>query len=467
MKQLREAADAKRQARTDELTTLANRRALFEECDRLLATASRENPLSLLLLDLDRFKEVNDSLGHAVGDELLVLVAGRIESVARPGDVLARLGGDEFALLLPGTAAPDAVALAHSVRDRVAEPYQLGATRVHVDVSVGVASAPWPARDRSELMRAADVAMYDAKRADTAVREFDADASRLGRLVLMEDLRRVLDDAPVTAAGPGPGRLVVHLQPQVPLQRREWTVDGAPAAPPMVGVEALVRWEHPVEGTLLPAVVLPLAEATGLMGALAERVLALALEACATWWHLGVDVPVSVNLSAANVQDLLLPGKVHEALRRAGLPSHALVVELTEDTLMSEPARVAEVLLALQQSGVGVSIDDYGTGYASLAYLRDFPVDELKLDRTFVADVLESPTTATIVTHTIALAHALGVRVVAEGIEDPAVAHELTGLGCERGQGYLFSRPLPTPDVVAWLVSCSPERAGAGVPGPR
>jgi EAL domain-containing protein (putative c-di-GMP-specific phosphodiesterase class I) len=240
------------------------------------------------------------------------------------------------------------------------------------------------------------------------------------------------------------GGLFVHLQPQVRLH-----ADGAFGEP--VGVEALVRWDHPVRGTLAPVAFLPLAETAGLLGPLADVVMDLALRSCREWWTSGHQVPVSVNLSAPNVQDLSMPAKIGAVLARHRLPGRALTVELTEDTLMVDPARARSVLDEIRQLGVTVSIDDYGTGYSSLAYLRDLAVDELKLDRAFTANLVGDETAASIVRTTVDLAHSLGLRLVAEGIEDAVSEQILADLGCDIGQGYHIARPMPSADMLAWL----------------
>ncbi len=423
--------EVNRQARTDELTGLPNRRVLLEAGERMLAAASAQHPAALLLLDLDGFKEVNDSLGHSAGDQLLGQIGPRLAPALRADDILARLGGDEFAVLLPGTDVDTACARAEELRSLLLEPFSLEGIRLHVGVSIGVATAPVPAATTGELLRCADVAMYAAKNGRQGVRAYvpDFHGGTGDRLHTMEELRTAL-------AG---DELLVHLQPQVGL------ADGA-----VVGVEALVRWAHPVRGLLFPDALLPAAERAGLMRPLTDAVLDLALTAAVRWWATR-PVPVSVNLSAANVTDLDLPGKVAGALARHGLPAGALTLELVEDTLMADPERGREVLAALRRLGVRTSIDDYGTGYSSLAYLRSLPADELKLDRSLTADVTDDPRAAAIVRHTVALAHDLGLRLVAEGVEDAAACAALRDLGADIAQGYAIARPMPVDDFLVWL----------------
>jgi EAL domain-containing protein (putative c-di-GMP-specific phosphodiesterase class I) len=283
-----------------------------------------------------------------------------------------------------------------------------------------------------ELLRCADVAMYAAKSSRDGVRSYvpDPDGGTGDRLHTMEELRTALDEG---------GQLLVHLQPQVDL------TDGRVA-----GVEALVRWQHPTRGLLSPAHLLPAAEQAGLLRPLTDTVLELSLQAVAGWWE-STRVPVSVNLSAANVSDLDLPSKVAVALLRHGLPAQALTLELVEDTLMADPERGRTVLGELRRLGIRTSIDDYGTGYSSLAYLRHLPADELKLDRSLTLDVGRDPKAAAIVRHTVALAHDLGLSLVAEGVEDAATAGVLAALGCDVAQGFAIARPMPVDAFVRWL----------------
>jgi diguanylate cyclase (GGDEF)-like protein len=423
--------EVKQQALTDELTGLANRRSLLLRGEQVMAVATARRPAALLLLDLDGFKEVNDSLGHHAGDQLLRQIGPRLETALRPGDVLARLGGDEFAVLIPEAGLDEAQELAERLRELVLAPFTVEGIRLHVGVSIGVATAPVPAATVIELLRCADVAMYAAKAGREGVHVYvpDPEGGSGDRLRTMEELRTALES----------DELVVYLQPQIDL------ADGR-----VVGAEALVRWNHPTRGLLSPADLLPAAEQAGLLRQLTDKVLDLSLAAAARWWH-ERGVPVSVNLSAANVSDLDLPWKVDAALARHGLPAQALTLELVEDTLMADPERGRTVLTELRLLGVRTSIDDYGTGYSSLAYLRHLPADELKLDRSLTADVGTDHRAAAIVEHTVALAHALGLRLVAEGVEDDATGAALAQLGCDIAQGYAIARPMPVADFLRWL----------------
>ncbi len=425
------------QARTDELTGLPNRRALFAEVRRVLGEATTDRPTALLLLDLDGFKDVNDSLGHHAGDHLLQQIGPRLLPALRPGDMLARLGGDEFAVLLPDTGVVDAETLAYRLRELIMQPITVESIRLHIGVSIGAAGAPVPATTVEELLRCADVAMYAAKAARSGVSVYLADqqGGAGDRLRRMDELRTALQVH---------DQLVVHLQPQVRLS------DGA-----VVGAEALIRWQHPDDGLLSPAELLPAAEQAGLLRPLTDRVLELALAAASDWWTERA-IPVSVNLSAANVTDLDLPGKVADVLARYGLPAHALTLELVEDTLMLDPERGHAVLDQLRALGVRTSIDDYGTGYSSLAYLRNLPADELKLDRTLTIDVDTDLRAAAIVRHTVALAHDLGLSLVAEGVEDRDTAAALRDLGCDIAQGFALARPMPVGAFMDWLALSPP-----------
>ncbi|TFV79527.1 EAL domain-containing protein [Blastococcus sp. CT_GayMR19] len=435
-REVRAFHEVKLQARTDELTGLPNRRALLEETARVLTTATARRPAALLLLDLDGFKEVNDSLGHHAGDQLLRQVGPRLRPALRAGELLARLGGDEFAVLLPDAGLDEAEARAARLRQLIQLPFSVEDIRLHVGVSIGVATAPVPAASVQELLRCADVAMYTAKSGREGVHVYvpDPHGGTGDRLRTMEELRTALTS----------GELEVYLQPQIDLG------DGR-----VVGAEALVRWNHPTRGLLSPAQLLPAAEQAGLLRPLTDTVLELALAAAARWWPQR-RVPVSVNLSAANVNDLDLPSKVAAALRAHGLPPAALTLELVEDTLMADPERGRQVLADLRRRGVRTSIDDYGTGYSSLAYLRHLPADELKLDRSLTADVDSDQRAASIVEHTVALAHALGLRLVAEGVEDAATGAALAALGCDVAQGYAIARPMPAADFLRWLGTPQP-----------
>lgn len=451
-RQVSALADSRRQALTDELTGLANRRALIAALQQAPPPGAAPERVGLLLLDLDRFKEINDSLGHRVGDELLRQLAARLAGVVRAVDMLARLGGDEFAVLLgPGTSVVDAQGVAGRLLEALDEPFPLADVTLHVRASVGVALCPEHCSEPMQLLQRADAAMYTAKREQTGVAVYqpaDEMHSR-ARLETSEQLRESL------AGGDG---LVCHYQPKVGVG------DGS-----VHSLEALVRWQHPTRGLLHPGDFLPLARETGLMRPLTLTVLDQALAHVRRWRIQNSSLAVAVNLSVHSLIDSDLPADVARLLAAHDLPAQALILEITEDGLMSDSARARAVLDELHLLGVGLSIDDYGTGYSSLAYLQDLPVDELKLDRTFVRRLSSDSRSAAIVRSTVELAHSLGLRLVAEGVEDEATLAILRGFGCDVVQGYHVSRPLPAAQVADWLAAHAQARSRAltALPGPR
>lgn len=432
--ELAQLATVRQEARTDPLTGVANRRALVEHVG---AVASRPRG-ALLVVDLDRFKEVNDRFGHAVGDGVIRSAAARLQGAVGGRGVVARLGGDEFAVALGDADAQAAVAVARGLLRELRRPIGVEGRVVRLEASIGVATTAIGTRGAAGLLRCADAAMYDAKQAGGGVRLYDseADARAHEERRLVDALRRALD--PDKHARDG--RITVHLQPQVDL------VDGR-----VVAAEALVRWEHPERGVLPPAVFLALAEEHGLMGRLTWHVLDQATRAAAGWAADGHAVRVAVNLSTSCLEEPGLVGLVEDALTRSGLRAGALVLEITETTLMHDPDRAVEATHRLANRGIGLSIDDYGTGYSSLAYLNDLPAEELKLDGSFTARALADPRTRAIVAGTVELAHHLGLRLVAEGVEDPETEALLAELGCDRVQGYLHARPMPADAFARWL----------------
>jgi diguanylate cyclase (GGDEF)-like protein len=441
-------ARVRAEARTDELTGLGNRRLLYEAIEAGIPALGPGQAMFLLLVDLDRFKEVNDSLGHAVGDEVLLTIGARLRSKLQPDDVLVRLGGDEFALLLGRRPVDfDVLARTQQVAAEICAPIQLGGLSLQVEPSIGIACAPLDAQDRTDLMRHADIAMYDAKSTHAGAARYDRarDGNALERLQLVAELRQAL--------ATDLGQIVVHYQPKCELTGRA------------VGAEALVRWQHPGRGLVGPDKFLPAAEANSLMPALTRHVLRSALAQCRRWRATDPLVTVSVNLSVTSLLDQNLVDHVSTALAEAGVPPDALVLEITETTIMMDPDRSNRTLRAIRERGIKLSIDDFGTGHCSLAYLRDLPVQELKLDRSFVRDIAARERDAAIVRSTIDLAHSLGLTLVAEGIEDAAGADLLRRMGCDIAQGYYFGRPQPGTDVLADTVdpaavaAMAPQRA--------
>jgi len=438
LKEARGAADALLLSRTDELTGLPNRRALLAG---LAEELSRGGALALMLLDLDGFKEINDSLGHAAGDAVLQTVAARVPPALPPGAMLARLGGDEFALLVCEDDPVVLVEMAHEIRDLLLAPVQLENLELAIRASFGIAVRTLPDTHASDLLRRADVAMYDAKVSRAGVLLYDPtrdDFSRQ-RLRSAESLRR----------GIAEGQLVVWYQPQVDAVTRQ-----------VVSVEALVRWKHPVHGLLPPAAFIPDARRSGLMLALSEAVVRQAVLDAAHWRADGFSFRVAVNCAPPELLGGTLLPMFYEALAEAGLPPGALLIEVTEDSFLSEPERARQTLLELRSRHVEVAIDDYGTGFSSLAYLRDLPVQELKVDRSFVATVLSDPRSRVIVESTTQLAHAMGLRLVAEGVEDEPTAAALVDMGVDLLQGYHVARPMPAEEVADWVRDRSRPRHG-------
>jgi diguanylate cyclase (GGDEF)-like protein len=399
------------------------------------------------MIDLDRFKEINDSFGHSVGDDLLCRIGPRLQQALREGDLLARMGGDEFAVLLPDADAERAHEVAENLGASLLEAFELDGMPLHVDASIGVALCPDHGRDRSLLLARADTAMYVAKRGKLgfAVWAPDGTPDSRDRLETLEQLRTALDA----------DELLPHYQAKIDVSTGR-----------VVGVEALVRWAHPTRGLLYPDVFLPLAEQAGLMRQLALRVLELSLRDLQGWRAAGHDLSVAVNLSVSNLQDVALPGQVEMLLEACSIPAHTLILEITEDVLMADAARSQQVMAQLRRLGVGLSVDDYGTGYSSLAYLRALPVDELKLDRSFASALTTDSRAAAIVRSTLQLSRDLGMTMVVEGVEDAATLASLRQWGCDIAQGYHLARPMPARRFLDWLAA-RPAASSAVVPVPR
>lgn len=427
-------AQSRHEARTDELTGVANRRALMEHLADALA---RRRDTALLVLDLDRFTEVNDRYGHTAGDALLRFVADRLVGTVAGTGFVARLGGDEFAVVVT-VSQVEARFMGERLAVVAGSRLELDGRRLRAHASVGVAQAPADERvEADELLRRANAALARAKATASGVDCYDEEIDRAARerARLLEELRRLL--------GPARSRghdLVVHYQPQVDL------VTGA-----VRGVEALVRWQHPRHGLLSPAQFIALAEQEGLMGPLTSRVLRQAAADAVAWRADGVHLRVSVNLAASFLADPDLLPLLDDTLRTTGLPSEDLVLEVTETTLMDDPERGLAAARAIRARGVGLSIDDYGTGYSSLSYLSDLPATELKLDRSFTQRVLGDERTRAIVAATVDLAHRIDLRIIAEGVEDEPTLVALRTLGCDEVQGFVHSRPRPAGEFLTWL----------------
>jgi diguanylate cyclase len=423
----------RRQALSDALTGLPNRTLLRDRTNQAIRQADRELvPAALALIDLDRFKEVNDTLGHHYGDQLLVQVGERLRGALRAVDTVARLGGDEFAVLLPTIASAEgAVVVVRKLQDALGGSFVLEGLSLDVEASIGVALYPEHGNDPDELLQHADIAMYAAKQTHAGFMLFDPklDQHSPRRLALLGELRRAIDSE----------QLVLHYQPKVDAHSGR-----------VLGVEALVRWQHPQHGLLPPGEFIPLAERTGLIGPLTHYVLDAALRQCRAWQQTGRELTVAVNVSARRLLDPGFPDEVAGLLARWDAPARLLVVEITESAIMTDPAHALQVLDRLNQLGVQVSIDDFGTGYSSMAHLKSLPVHELKVDRSFVSQMTSNASDAVIVRSTVDLGRNLGLRVVAEGVEDPATVQELEALGCDAIQGYYISRPVAPDELIRW-----------------
>jgi diguanylate cyclase (GGDEF)-like protein len=422
------------QAIHDSLTGLPNRAHLRLSLETELARSRRDGrPFGLLVIDLNHFKEINDTLGHHVGDQLLIQFAERLAHSVRTYDHVARLGGDEFAVIVPNADEPEARAVADRIRSSLAEPIALEGMLIDVEAAIGIALHPDHGRHSDDLLRLADVAMYVAKETREGVVTYSAqrDRNSAERLSLLGELRQALDD----------GVLELHYQPKISM-----------ADSSLLGVEALIRWNHPVRGYVPPDEFIPLAERSGIMPALTERVLTLALQQMARWRDQGIDVMVAVNVSLSDLVGGRLAGVVSAGLREYGVPAPMLQLEITERVVAQESAELDEVLLELIGMGVTLSLDDFGTDYSSLLRLQTLPVDELKIDRAFVSRLPGDSAALGIVRAVIDLAHALGMPAVAEGVETEDEWRVLRSLGCDGAQGWYIGGPMSAEDTTDWIV---------------
>ncbi len=440
-----EAADKEFSALHDALTGLANRKHLVNRLDDLLPLATPDRMLALYFMDLDRFKEVNDTLGHATGDALLIEVSRRLQDVVAGRGMLARLGGDEFALVVPNLeSVVDAMALGRTIEAAIDTPFVIDQLSLEIRISVGIGLAPIESSDPTSLLQHADIAMYAAKSRRTGVELYNRsiDHSSTRRLLLAGELRQAIERE----------ELRLEFQPEVSLRR------GC-----VVGFEALARWEHPTFGAVSPDEFVPLAEQSGLIHALTRWAIRASLEELLRWRLHDPDLRVSVNVSARNLIDASLVTDVRRILREVGLPGDALTLEITESTVMDEPQRTVAVIDRLRAVGVRFAIDDFGTGYSSLSYLKRLDVDEVKIDRSFVRDMVHDADLASIVRSTVDLGRNLDLNVVAEGVEDALTARMLLELGCDVVQGFYLARPMRSCDIdrlllegVSTLASCIP-----------
>jgi len=422
------------QALHDTLTNLPNRTLFRDRVEQAILQARREDSrFSLLIMDLDRFKEINDTLGHRNGDLILQAIEPRLRGVLRDVDSIARFGGDEFAVLLPGAANSDAaMRVASKITTALSRPFMLKGLTLDVEASIGIAIFPDHGNDVDTLVQRADVAMYMAKDAHAGFEVYaaDRDQNTPKRLALLGELRRALENK----------ELVLFYQPKADIKTGKVT-----------SVEALLRWQHPEHGLIFPDDFIPLAERTGVIRPLTLYVLNAALEQSYLWKQQGLTLNIAVNLSARNLLDSELPDDVAHLLDTWHVEPSLLKLEITENTIMADPPKALEVLTKLRDLGVGLSIDDFGIGYSSLSYLRKLPVDELKIDRSFVMNMPQSENDQQIVRSTIDLSRSLGLKVVAEGVETKDIWRDLAELGCDVAQGYYLTRPIPPKELVEWL----------------
>jgi len=439
-----------RLAQFDDLTGLPNRTLLRDRLEQAIAQGQRQDwQVGALFIDLDRFKLVNDTLGHRYGDQLLEQVGNRLRGCMRASDTVARFSGDEFVVVLPDLArAQDAAAVAEKILAALAEPFDLEGEEADIGASIGIAVWPADAQDADSLLTAADAAMYRAKAAGRAGYCFftaEMNQRSQARRRLHRDLRRALERE----------EFQLVYQPKVEVSSRR-----------ICGVEALLRWAHPERGMVLPGDFIPLLEETGLIVPVGEWVVRAACDQIRTWQQAGLEpVPVAVNVSARQFQMPDLDTRVIDLIAAAGVDPRLLEIEITESHLVHDPEHASRVLERLRGAGIGIAVDDFGTGYSSLAYLTRFPVSALKVDRQFVRDAPTDASDAAIVRAVIDMAHALGFVVVAEGVETEAQARFLVQHGCELAQGYFFGRPMPPQSVAALLASpAGSEPAGAARP---
>lgn len=444
----RKAAEARiyRLAYLDPLTNLPNRLSLQERMAQLIALARREkNRIALMLIDLDRFKQVNDTLGHHIGDQLLIQVGNRLSESLRESDILARLGGDEFVVALDGGVTDEAVeTLAEKIVAILSQPFHIANHDLHTSPSIGICYFPDHATELDDLIKHADVAMYQAKALGRGRYQFFTPQMQVAvtsRVVMEQELRVALEER----------QFVLHYQPQLDLRTGR-----------IFGVEALVRWLHPQRGLISPADFIPIAEETGMIDTIGYWVIGEACRQAKDWRERGLpDLSISINLSGGQFLDEALPDNIERLACEAGIPLSTLAFEVTETMAMASPNDTIEALKRLSDLGISLSIDDFGTGYSSLAYLKLFPFDTLKIDRAFVKDIETDEDDAGICDVTVLLAHKLGHDTIAEGVETAGQLHYLLSIGCEKIQGFLISRPLPAEAAEAFIRN-HPRMEGLG-----
>jgi diguanylate cyclase (GGDEF)-like protein len=421
------------QAMHDALTGLPNRILLNDRLTVAIENAKRMNrSLSLVMIDLNRFKEINDTLGHHVGDHLLVQVGHRLSNLLRGSDTVARLGGDEFAIILPDISKSHMLELASRIVSELENVYEVENKPLYVGASLGIATYPDHGDSARVLLQHADVAMYDAKRANIGIALYDKnkDKHHTDQLALLTDLRHAIEN----------NLLDIYFQPLYSIADRAVT-----------GMEALLRWNHPQLGAISPDQIIPLAEQSGVIKNLTLWILENSIIALSKWREQKLPLSLSVNISVWDLQNPMLEKHIADLLNRWRIPSGSLELEITESDMMSDPERAQGVLHRLNKMGLSISIDDYGTGFSSLAYLKQLPVKNIKIDKSFVTEMSMDENDAVIVRSTIDLAHNLGFRVTAEGVENEDTLHLLEILGCDMVQGYYFTQPLSGSQIVEWL----------------
>ncbi len=419
----------------DSLTGLPNRILFHDSVVQAIEDAQDgdgDGELAIFMMDLDRFKEVNDTLGHASGDGLLREVGRRLQDTMREGDSIARLGGDEFAVLVPNAKRMQVLEVVRRVRGAIEQSIALDGLPVNVEVSIGIARYPRDGADVDSLLRRADTAMYVAKDTNVGYAFYDAsvDTHASSRLALIGELRRAIEDR----------ELVLHYQPKISVRTGR-----------IAGVEALIRWHHPDRGLVMPDDFIPVAQETSLVNPLTLYVINEAGQQWRAWADEGRRLPIAVNLSMRNLTDPALPGEVAALLGKWRMPAAMLKLEITESSIVDDPTRTKDVLERLGAMGLRLSVDDFGTGYSSLAYLKRLPIDEIKIDRSFVSAMVAREEDEIIVRSTIDLGRNLGLEVVAEGVETRAIMERLAQFGCDVAQGYYLSRPVPADELVIWL----------------
>jgi diguanylate cyclase (GGDEF)-like protein len=431
LREVRGAAAAIELSQTDDLTQLPNRRALLTRLDRDLTDG---RPAALMLMDLDGFKDINDTLGHASGDVILQMCGRRMRAALGPDVLIARLGGDEFALVAPTDDEIELIETANQALEALRRPAVIDGIELVVEASVGIALQADGEHDSSDLLRRADIAMYQAKSSGSGPLLYDPTRDEFSRhrLRITEELRR----------GIAEGQLIVWYQPQIDAATQR-----------VVGLEALVRWQHPTSGLLGPAAFLPAARHAGLMPMLSEAVIEQTVRDLRGWRDVGIDVRVALNCAPPELLSGIFVRQLLDALAGAGLTADDALLEVTEDSFLADPERARQVLTEVRDRGLQISVDDYGTGFSSLTYLRELPVDELKMDRSFVSTVDVDRRSRMIVESTVKLAHALDLRIVVEGVEDAATSAVVVAMGADVIQGYHVSKPMPPDEVEPWLTA--------------